>query len=748
MIRLITTLVALLIGTVCLADGLIIIHNPPHPLPGHFAFAPLEVTYHKVDVQIKDDLAITTVDQEFRNSSSARLEGTYLFPLPPGAHIDQFSMDVNGKMMDAELLPADKARELYEEIVRKQRDPALLEYVGQGAFKVRIFPIEPNSTKQVKLRYTQLLKATDGLTEYVYPLNTEKFSSRPLKQVSVKVHIDSASPISTAYCPTHPVDVKRDSATSLTIGYEQRDVRPDSDFRVVFARQSGPLDIRVIPYARGGEDGYFLLMASPAINLTDDKVQPRDICFVVDTSGSMQGNKLRQAKKAVAFCLDSLNPTDRFQVVRFSTGTEPLFDSLRPVNDANLQKAKDFVSSFKATGGTDIHSALSDATNLASKRADAEARPYMIVVITDGQPTVGNTSLDAIVDVAKRSANTRIFCFGVGNDLNTTLLDRITETTSAYSTYVGDQEDLEVKVSSFYNAIRSPVLTDVTFAFAQGDVRAYDMLPQHSPDLFRGQTLQILGRYHGSGKTVVNITGTLMGESRRFTTTLTLPEQDGSQAYVPQLWATRRVGYLLDQIRLHGESEELKQEVTRLAREFGIVTPYTAYLILEDEQRRNVPVPMQTLSEMSNDSRVRGSVGSFYSSANAKSLQSMPAGEQAVINSKSTYALRSADNVQSMAAAPSQSALGKSAVKTDGGYRATNNFAQQVRMVNGRAFYQNANTWVDGNAQKVKNLKQQKIEFASAEYFDLLRHNPDTRAWFSLGQQVDVVVGDTLYQVR
>ena len=176
-------LCTLLLPTAALADGFIIISDGGERVPGHFPFAPMEVVYHRVKVEIDDRVATTSVDQEFRNPGSNRVEGTYLFPLPPGAHIDKFSMDINGKQAEAELLPAEKARSIYEDIVRKMRDPALLEYVGRDAFKVRIFPIEPHGTKHIKIKYTQVLKDDSGLIEYAYPLNTEKFSSRLIKEV-------------------------------------------------------------------------------------------------------------------------------------------------------------------------------------------------------------------------------------------------------------------------------------------------------------------------------------------------------------------------------------------------------------------------------------------------------------------------------------------------------------------------------------------------------------------------------------
>jgi len=304
-----TSLLAIVIslaGTLgSLADGLIIIRPPhdrpgPHPMPivppGHFSFAPLAVNYHRVSVEINELAAVTSIDQEFYNPNNARLEGTYIFPLPPGAHIDKFSMDIDGTMTEAELLPADKAKALYEDIVRQMKDPALLEYVGRDAFKVRIYPIEPHSKKRVKISYTQLLKDDGGLVEYVYPLNTEKFSSAPVKDVSVKVSIHSKAPLKSIYCPSHTAEVKRHDGNSAVVGYEARDLRPDSDFKVVFSRSPNPLGVDLICSRKPGADsGYFLLLASPGHN-APATVQPKDICFVLDTSGSMAGAKLDQAK--------------------------------------------------------------------------------------------------------------------------------------------------------------------------------------------------------------------------------------------------------------------------------------------------------------------------------------------------------------------------------------------------------------------------------------------------------------------
>lgn len=753
-------LAALLLPAGARADGLMIIHNPPHVVPGHFSFAPLEVTFHRVTVDINDQVAVTAVDQEFLNPNNARLEGTYIFPLPEGAHIDKFAMDVNGKMMDAELLSADKARALYEEIVRKAKDPALLEYVGRGAFKVRIFPIEPHSRKPIRITYTQLLRNDSGLVEYMYPLNTEKFSSAMIKEVAVKVTLNGKEPLKSVYCPTHNAEVRRDGDRRAVVGYEAKDVRPDTDFRVIFSRRANPLGIDLITSRKPGEDGYFMLLCSPGMTAPKTGVQPKDICFALDTSGSMAMAKLDQAKKALRFCLANLNDNDRFEIIRFSTEAEPEFNALVPANKENLAKADAFVTGLKPIGGTAISEALDKALALRANDPKGDARPYIVIFLTDGLPTIGETNQDAILaQLKKAGGNTRIFSFGIGVDVNTHLLDRIAEQTRAISQYVLPTEDIEVKVSSFYTKIKEPVLSNLALSFTNPEIRVTQLYPNTLPDLFNGDMLTVFGRYSGKGPAAARITGTFGDRKHEFVADVDFPEKAGGNEFVPQLWATRRVGWLLDEIRMRGESAELKDEVTRLARQYGIVTPYTAYLIIEDEARRNVPLARRNLQEMERDrvvlerseSRLR-SIGKEAASAgersgaaavdNAVALQQMKGG--AVMPAKS------AGHVQGDLNKPASAPLTQAVASGKIGYRAsqTQNYAQQSRVVNGRAFYQNGNVWTDSTAQAQNNLRQQKVVFNSDAYFALLRQHPTAAPWLSLGNEIDLVIEDTLYQIR
>ncbi len=716
-------------------DVVILPHHPMHPRP-HHAFAPLAVSYHQVDVKIEDQVALTSVDQEFVNPSGQRLEGTYVFPLPAGAQIDKFSMAIDGKEQEAELLPADKARAIYEEIVRQARDPALLEYVGRDLFKVRVFPIEPNSRKRVKLSYRQVLKADGDLVEYVYPLNTEKFSSQPVARVSVKVELSGGVPIRNVYSASHKVEVTRRDERHVVVGYEEKGTRPDADFHLCFSRDPKALGMSLLTYRPDPkQDGYFLLLASPGPALEAEELGEKDVVFALDTSGSMAGAKLEQAKRALRFCVENLGDGDRFEIVRFSTEAEGLFGGLKPADKAHRKQAADFVDGLKPLGGTAIDEALQKA--LAARAADA-ARPFVVIFLTDGRPTVGETSEDAIVAGLEKAntAATRVFCFGIGTDLNTHLLDRITEATRSASQYVLPEEDIEVKVSAFYTRIKSPTLTQVGLAWGPG-VKASKVYPGTMTDLFRGDQLMVFGRYAGSGAVAVTLQGLLKGKPREFVMEGTFPDESRDRPWVARLWAARRVGWLLDEIRLRGESAELKDEVTVLARDFGIVTPYTSYLILEDERQRvagnALPQADRVLGEMAGDEGAREEAKALYGAFSREKD-----GRGAVESRNDSEQLRSAWNAQ-QALAPR--GLGKGPGGSGG------NYAQQCRSLGGKTFYRNGDRWIDADVQRNAAAKRIHVTFGSDAYFALLKRVPEAAAWLALGTDLQLVLADGIYEI-
>jgi Ca-activated chloride channel homolog len=740
------------------ADGLIVVSDHGRLPDGHFPFAPLEVTFHRVSVAIQGAVAVTTVDQEFFNPRDARLEGTYIFPLPEGAHIDRFTMDVNGSPRDAELLPADKARALYEEIVRKMRDPALLEYAGRGAFKVRIFPIEPRSSKRIRITYTELLRNDGGLFQYVYPLNTEKFSAAPIRQVSVKVTLEGAEPLKSVYCPTHDAEVRRDGARRAVVGWEASGDRPDRDFKVIFSRAEGPIGMNIITSRAAGEDGYFLLLASAGALPANASAMPKDVTFVLDTSGSMADGKLDQARRALRYCLETLNAGDRFEIIRFATDTEHLFGALLPASTENRDRARGFIDGLRAAGGTAIQDALGEALALrkegGSGGSGGAPRPCYVVFMTDGLPTIGETREDPLVDGVRAAARgARLFTFGIGTDVNAHLLDRISAESRGASQYVLAGEDIEVALSAFAAKVREPVLADLALSTSNASVHITGMYPARLPDLFAGEMLTVFGRYSGSGTAVVKITGTVNGERRQYSAEARFPEREPDNPFVPRLWAVRRVGWLLDEMRMHGESTELVTEVVALARRFGIITPYTAFMVMEDEERRAVPQALRSFQELEDDAAVRGAAEKRLDSVKREAAsESSRSGKAAVDNAMALRDLK--DSWNEAQAAPAAGfakapAGGGGPTALPRGFRAQQaaNYASQVRILAGRAFYLNAGVWTDSTAQ-AKNARQVKVRFGSKEYFSLAAADSAAVQWLSLGNNVDLVIDGTLYSVR
>ncbi len=768
------------------ADGFIIIHNPPpfpHPPfppfpphrppmpPPHYIFAPLEVVFHKVDVDITGQKAVTRVEQEFFNPNNANLEGEYIFPIPKGAHLDKFTMRIGDKDMEAELLDAAKARAIYEDIVRRQKDPALLEYTGRAAFRVRIFPIEPHSRKKVTLAYTELLKVDGGLATYLYPLNTEKFSAQPLKTVAMRVTIHQDAPIKALYSPSHSVDIRRDGEKRAVVGWEASNTRPDTDFQLLYSTADTEVGVHLLTHKKAGEDGWFLLLASPGADVMKSKdVNPKDVVFVLDTSGSMAGKKLEQAKKALTFCVENLNDVDRFEIVRFSTESEPFFEKLTDATRANRDKANDFIKGLRPIGGT----AISDALDRALKmKAPGAARPFMVVFLTDGKPTIGETDEERLVAQVARdqSAATRIFCFGIGTDINTHLLDKIAERTRAASQYVLPEEDLEVKVSNFFTKIKEPLLTNLKLEFPAG-VRVTKLYPNPLPDLFRGDQLVLAGRYSGDGEGDLVLDGTLNGQPKRMTQRVKFLTQESGNEFIAQLWALRRVGWLLDEVRLRGENKELRDEVVDLARRYAIVTPYTSYLIVEDEARRGVPVASRSFQMLDRDAEAqsfyRKSWGDMrekkdgYDGALAgRGNQSLKAAEAPAValdkaRSETLGGVIAGNSAPADASAASAISAGgyagKPAPKLRGsaGEVQTKLAAveQQTRWVNGKTFAQNGANWSDTDVQSMKaDAKRNRVQFASKDYFDLLTSKPESAQWLALGRNVQFTIGAELYEV-
>jgi Ca-activated chloride channel family protein len=559
-------------------------------IPEDTKLPPLAMVHHRVTIAIDDQVAVTTVEQAFRNHTNRQLEATYLFPIPKGASVNKFTMWVGDTETTGELLDAKKANHVYTDIVRRTQDPAILEYMGNNLMRLKVFPVLPGKDQKVKISYTSVAPQDNGVIEYVYPLKTDGKGPKTLEDFSIKATIKSQHPVQNVYSPTHAIALVRKSDKEVAMTFERAQAVLDKDFQLFYS--VGNKEIGITPVTHrpiSSEDGYVLLLISPQLEASKSHVIPRDLVLVLDTSGSMDSVKMDQARRALKHCLGNLNAGDRFGIIGFSTNVRTYRDALVDANSEQLENAKKWVDGLKAGGGTAIQAALDTAVEMRTKD---EGRSFTIVFFTDGQPTIGEMNPDKIVKNvgAKNTANTRIFTFGVGDDVNAALLDQLADNTKAISTYVRPAEDIEAKAASLYGKISHPVLANVRLTTSD-NIRVHDVYPPTLPDLFYGGQLVVLAKYTGNGPGAVKLSGYVGTEKRDFAYDVNFPSKTaGDREFVEALWARRKVGYLLDQIRLNGEQKELMDEMLALAKKYGIATPYTSYLVVPD-----APVPVAAL---------------------------------------------------------------------------------------------------------------------------------------------------------
>lgn len=717
----------LLIGLVTptlMAQGQILIERPvppPQPGPGQTR---LILKTLKVQADITDGVAVTVVEQSFLNPTRQQIEGVYIFPLPDNVAVGDFAMTVDGKTLRGEVLDAATARKAYEDIVRRLRDPGLLEYLGQRLFRASIFPIPPGGTVDVKLQYSQTLEEQGGLGLLRHPLRCDPAGDAAVDQVLVTARLKSTQPLTAVFSPSHECDIRRPNDYEATVGYEAARVRPDRDFMLYYQRRDAAFGVVVLTNRAPGEPGTFLLRIAPRVELSESYVQPKDVAFVIDTSGSMAGLKLEQTKRALRFCLRSLNSQDRFNIYAFSTGVNPFREALVPVTDDIRNAADEYVGQLQAAGGTNIHAALQAA--LGDDPRD-DSRPYLIVFMTDGQPTVEITDPEQIRRnvVSKNVRNVRFHVFGVGSDVNTHLLDKLAEATRGSRDYCTENEDLELKLSAFVARLTHPVLTDLKLRI--DGVRTFDVYPSELPDLFRGNDLVVLGRYDGAGAVSIRLEGRVRGEARTIGYEAEFPQVATTNDFLPRLWANRKVAYLLDQLRLHGENRELVEEVVRLAKRYGIVTPYTAALILED----NTVVPTTPAAQAVRE-QARRSLGAAESGGRGlfgggQGVAPPASGAPAVGLSRDLAKARTAVTMTTWE--EEEGAVAGAAV---------------FRHVGDKTLVLVDNRWTDV-AWDGKKLPT-KVPAFSEDYFKLLARHPDLKRYFALGERVLVVLGDEVYE--
>lgn len=554
-----------------------------------------------VTVTVTDRVAEVEVEEWFRNNGGGLGEGDYVYPLPGGAVFTSYSLYQGEQELRGEMMDAARAREIYEGIVRAKKDPALIELMGKGMMRARVFPIEAGQTRKITMRYTQVLERAGDALQFRYAAGARHLGAavpvpeprlpqpqlppeggRVLTAVepaplTFRLIIEDEARFRDAFSPTHAVQVER-ARGRMTVRPEEE---LTGDFAVFLPFASRAVGLTLATHRPVSEDGYFMLTLSPGE--VEESVVPRDVTVVVDVSGSMSGEKMDQAQRALQQLLGTLGDDDRMRLIAFSSGVRPWRESWTRATRSEIEDARRWVDRLRADGGTNIHDALDAAF---SETSPADRLP-IVIFMTDGLPTNGETRPDRIAAMAESErGRTRVFAFGVGFDVNTYLLDKLSEAARGSTQYVRPGEDVEQAVSLLAAKVRHPVLTDL--ALDMGRIDIDEVYPRELPDLFAGGELVLFGRYSGSATTEIRVSGRRGGRVERYSTQAEFGARNPADEYIPRLWASRKLGDLDRRIRSaqadgasRDQVQELIDELRTTALRYGLLSEYTSYLVQE-----------------------------------------------------------------------------------------------------------------------------------------------------------------------
>lgn len=692
---------------------------------------PVEIRGVRADIAIRNQVATTAIQIDLFNPNPTRIEAKLLMPVPDKAVVRHFTYQ-GGPELKVDVLPLEEARRIYEGIVSSMRDPALLEFVGYNLMQSSVFPVEPGKVQTVHLTYENLLAVEGERVDYILPRTEALDYTVPWR---ISVDLQDTRPINTAYSPSHPVNVKRESDGRLKIELSSNAVAQPGAFRLSYLVKSPNKDwtatVFAQPDVKAGGGGYFLLLgALPPLSDKQTNVAKREVILVIDRSGSMAGEKMRQTKAAARQIIAGLEKGESFNIITYSDQVESYVQSPVENTAANVEAAGRYIDDIVARGGTNIHGALLEAL----RPAPAAGTLPIVLFLTDGLATVGQTSETAIRDVVLKANphNRRVFAFGVGNDVNSPLLEKLADDTRATATFVLPGEDVEVKVAAVFRKLTGPVLTDIRIE-APGERRLVDLLPGRLPDLFDGDQLIVLGRYRGNEDLAFDVIGTQLGDQRRFAVKFDPSDGRLHHQFVPRLWAGRKIADLIDSVRQLGaaphqkpnmndpKTKELVDEIVRLSMEFGILTEYTAFLARED-------------TKLSDASAIRAGTEAV--------LQDRAMGERSGMASVS-QSLNAVARKAQTAASPTNTYYDAQMKQVE---------VRSVQQIADQTFYRRGNRWIDSRLASDADAESnaEVITVGSDAYLELARTLARTnqQAALSLDGELLLQVGARTVLVR
>jgi Ca-activated chloride channel family protein len=582
----------------------------------------------EVKAEISGFISRVFVTQQFENPFKEKIEAVYTFPLPQNAAVDYMTMSIGERTIRGKILPREEAQAVYDAAKSSGKVASLLDQERPNIFTQSVANILPGEQIKITISYVETLNYVNGAYEFVFPMvvgpryvpgsptgqtrgngfapdtnrvpdasritpNSPPPGMRSGHDISLDVTLDAGLILDDVNSKTHDVDIQRTDSHSARLHLREGLAIPNKDFVLRYDVAGKTIQDALLTH-RSDKGGYFTLILQPPDRVTPEDVRPKELVFVLDTSGSMEGFPIEKAKETMKLALDSLYPSDTFNLITFAGDTQILFQKPVPATRANLNKAQAFLNSRSGSGGTEMMTAI----KAALEPSDDQSHIRIVCFMTDGY--VGNDM--EIISEVQNHPNARVFSFGIGSSVNRFLLDKMAEAGRGEVEYVGLNDDGSAAARRFHERVRNPLLTDISIDW--NNLPVADVYPQRIPDLFSAKPLILTGRFTSAGRGTIRLKGKMGGSDFVREIPVELPETMALHDVLAPLWARARVDNLMNEDYAGAQSgnmrADLKDTITQLGIEYGLMTQFTSFVAVEEMivtdggQPRRIDVPVET----------------------------------------------------------------------------------------------------------------------------------------------------------
>ncbi|MEO8648706.1 MAG: VIT and VWA domain-containing protein [Acidobacteriota bacterium] len=562
---------------------------------------PLKATNVKTD--ISGFIARVRVQQEFENSFSVPIEAVYTFPLSQNGAVDNVTMTVGSRVIHSKIMKRDEARQVFENARADGKTASLLDQERPNIFTQAVTNIMPGDKVTIEISYVETLAYEDGTYEFVFPMvvgprynpasvkDAAKISppiaaTRAGNDISIEVNLNAGVPIEEVRSMSHAIEQTNLSPASARLTLKGEKEIANKDFILRYDVTGKRIEDALLT-TRDQRGGFFSLILQPPDKFGIEDVTPKEIVFVLDTSGSMSGFPIDKAKEAMKMSIDGLYPNDTFNLITFAGDTAVLFDQPVPATQANIELAQQFLESRQGGGGTEMMKAI----KIALEPTDSQKHVRIVCFMTDGY--VGNE--EQIIAEVQKHAKARVFSFGIGSSVNRFLLDKLAEAGNGEVEYVSLTDDGSKAAKKFYERVRTPLLTDISIDW--NGLPVQDVYPGKIGDLFSAKPVVLSGRYSKAASGTIRLKGKVAGQELVREIAVNLPESESANDVLATLWARKRV----DQLTMRRgaanqtDAQKIAGEITQLGLEFRILTENTSFVAVEEKvvNRNGAPVKIE-----------------------------------------------------------------------------------------------------------------------------------------------------------